>query len=104
MEGAAGGVTNPYLAARHTWNERYLTLATSIRNWQLIAAGLLLTTLGLGAGLVYVTSQQQVVPYIVEVDEAGSAAAIKELQPRPALGPLVVGGERQRSHTQSRPD
>ena len=102
MEGAAGGVTNPYLAARHTWNERYLALATSIRNWQLIAAGLLLTTLGLGAGLVYVTSQQQVVPYIVEVDEAGSAAAIKELQPRTALDPLVIAAQLKRFLTEIR--
>ena len=30
MEGAAGGVANPYLAARHTWNERYLSLRTAL--------------------------------------------------------------------------
>jgi type IV secretory pathway TrbF-like protein len=82
--------TNPYLAARHVHNERYLSLAKSVRNWQLIAGGLLLANVGLTGGLVYVTGKQQVIPYVVEVDEAGSAAAIKALQPRTALDPLVV--------------
>jgi len=30
---------NPYLAARYVHNERYLSLAKSIRNWQLVAGG-----------------------------------------------------------------
>src|SRR5438128_858208 len=102
MEGAAGGVTNPYLAARHTWNERSLALATRMRTWQVLAAGLFLTTLGLGAGLVSVTSPHQVVPYLVEVDEAGSAAAIKALQLRTALDPLVIAAQLARFLTEIR--
>src|SRR5437867_3757236 len=93
MEGAAGGVTNRYLAARHTWNERSLALATRMRTWQVLAAGLLLTTPGLGVGLVYITSPHQVVPYLVEVDEAGSAAAITALHPRTVLDPLVIAAQ-----------
>jgi type IV secretory pathway TrbF-like protein len=61
-----------------------------VRTWQQVAGRRLLTTLGLTEGLVYVTSTQQVMPSIVAVDEAGSAAAIKEHQPRTALDPLVI--------------
>src|SRR5438093_1116752 len=93
MEGAAGGVTNPYLAARHTWNERSLALATRMRTWQVLAAGFLLTVLGLGVGLASVTSPHQVVPYLVEVDEAGSGEAITALHPRTALDPLVIAAQ-----------
>jgi type IV secretory pathway TrbF-like protein len=87
---------NPYLAARLAWNERYMALARSIRNWQLIAGGLLLTTCGLSAGLVYVSSQQQVQPYVVEVDAAGVAKAVADLRPHAVLDPLVVGAQLRR--------
>jgi type IV secretory pathway TrbF-like protein len=87
---------NPYLAARLAWNERYLALATSIRNWQLIAEGLLLTTSGLSAGLVYVASRQQLQPYVVEVDAAGVARAVADLRPHAVLDPLVIGAQLRR--------
>jgi type IV secretion system protein VirB5 len=99
---SSGAELNPYVAARHVWNERYLSLAKSIRNWQVMAGGLLLSNLGLAGGLAYVTSRQQIVPYIVEVDEAGSAAAIKDLQPRIVLDPLVVATQLKRFLTEIR--
>jgi type IV secretory pathway TrbF-like protein len=81
---------NPYLAARHVHNERYLSLTTSIRNWQLIAGGLLLANVGLSSGLVFVTNQQQIAPYVVEVDAAGTAAAIRELRAEAVHDPVIL--------------
>lgn len=82
--------SNPYLAARHVHNERYLSLSKSIRNWQLLAGGLVLANLGLSGGLVSVTNQQQITPYIVEVDAAGVAVAIRELRAETVQDPLVL--------------
>jgi type IV secretion system protein VirB5 len=83
-------VANPYLAARHVHNERYLSLAKSIRNWQLVTGGLLLANVGLAGGLVSVTNRQQVAPYIVGVDAAGTAAAIRELRAEAVHDPLIL--------------
>jgi type IV secretory pathway TrbF-like protein len=87
---AATADHNPYLAARHVHNERYLSLAKSIRNWQLLAGGLVLANLGLSGGLVSVTNRQQITPYIVEVDAAGVAVAIRELRAESVQEPLVL--------------
>jgi len=51
---------NPYLAARHVHNERYLSLTKGIRHWQLMAAGELRAIIALVYGLVSVTSTQQI--------------------------------------------
>jgi len=83
-------VTNPYLAARHVHNERYFSLSKSIRNWQLMAGGLLLAVLALVYGLVSVTNRQQTTPYIVEVDAAGVAGAIRELRAETVQDPVVL--------------
>src|SRR5262245_29224403 len=83
-------LANPYLAARYVHNERYCSLTKSIRNWQLVGGALLLANIGLSSGLVYVTSKQQIAPYIVEVDAAGSAVAIRELRAEAVQDPLVV--------------
>jgi type IV secretion system protein TrbF len=82
---------NPYLAARYVHNERYCSLTKSIRNWQLVGGALLLANIGLASGLVYVTSRQQIAPYIVEVDAAGSAVAIRELRAEAVHDPVIVG-------------
>ena len=81
---------NPYLAARHVHNERYLSLSKIIRNWQLVTGGLLLANVGLASGLVFVTNQQQIAPYIVEVDAAGTAAAVRDLRAETVQDPLVL--------------
>src|SRR5215207_4220398 len=87
---AATDSHNPYLAARYIHNERYCSLTRSIRNWQLVGGALLLANIGLSSGLVYVTSKQQIAPYMVEVEAAGSAVAIRELRANTVQDPLVV--------------
>ncbi len=89
-------------AAAPFHHDRPLCLSRSVRNWQLAAGGLRLTTRSLTAGLVYVPSTQQIVPSSVEGDESGGAAAITELQPRTALDPLVIAAQLKHSLTEIR--
>ena len=59
---------NPYLAARHEWDERYGDLITRARNWRIACllsnAALLLSV----CGLVWVASGQHFAPYVVAID------------------------------------
>jgi len=97
MQTATNG-QNPYLADVHPdydaaqaySNDRYLRPAANAKNWRLAFFLLLLLCAGQTYALVVVTTRQQVVPYIVEVDEAGAARAIKELTPHPPLSPFVL--------------
>lgn len=84
------GVTPDYPAAAAFTNDRYMKLAASVRNWQLIAGGLLISSLTLTGGIVYVTSRQQIVPYLIAVDDAGSAAVVKELRASSVVEPRVI--------------
>jgi type IV secretory pathway TrbF-like protein len=84
------GVTPEYPAAAAVLNDRYRKLTTSVRHWQLMAGGLLLSSVAFAGGLVYVTSRQQIVPYLVEVDDTGSAAVVKELRASSVVEPRVV--------------
>jgi len=84
------GVTPDYPAAAAFTNDRYMQLAKSVHNWQLMAGGLLLSSLALTGGIVYVTSQQQIIPYLVHVDDTGSAAVVKELRASSVVEPRVM--------------
>jgi type IV secretory pathway TrbF-like protein len=66
---------NPYLEARREWNERYGTYIIQASNWRRIAVLSGITSLACVAGLVYVSSQTRIVPYVVEVDKIGDARA-----------------------------
>lgn len=89
---------NPYVtgvqpldnAAATFLNDRYLKIANNAKNWRLGFFGVLVVAGGLAGGLVSVTNHQQVIPYLIEVDEAGSARAVAELRARTVEDPLVV--------------
>lgn len=68
---------NPYVEARREWNDRYLELARERRLWQVATGAALLVLLVLAVGLVWLSVQHKIVPYIVEVDSLGAALAIK---------------------------
>jgi type IV secretion system protein TrbF len=68
---------NPYVEARREWNDRDLDLVRARRSWQ-VAALVELATIGvLSGGFVALSLQYKTVPYVVEVDALGAAAAIK---------------------------
>ncbi len=64
-----------YLKARQEWDERYADLVLGKRNWQLAAAGLMVITLVLAFGMVWLSTRSRFVPYVVEVDKLGYALA-----------------------------
>ncbi len=67
---------SPYLNGRAEWLERYGTYVKRTRNWQLIAFfSLIITALSITMNIVQ-TSQQKVVPYIVEVDKLGRFSVV----------------------------
>jgi type IV secretory pathway TrbF-like protein len=65
--------SNPYLEARREWDERYADLVLGKRNWQIAAGGLLLLSLILASGIVWLCNHSRYVPYVVEVDKLGYA-------------------------------
>jgi type IV secretory pathway TrbF-like protein len=46
------------------WDDRYASHVIAKRNWQIVAASALLLNLILGAGLVRLSSETRVVPYV----------------------------------------
>ncbi|WP_292894599.1 conjugal transfer protein TrbF [Nitratireductor sp.] len=66
----------PYQKAAQVWDERIGSARVQARNWRLMAFGCLLTTGGLGAALVWQSTQGTIVPYVVEVDRLGATQAV----------------------------
>jgi type IV secretion system protein VirB5 len=71
---------NPYFDGRREWNIRYGTLLKQVKTWKRITFISLFTTLASVAGLIYIGSQNKLVPYIVEVDRVGAVKAINYAQ------------------------
>lgn len=68
---------NVYLDARREWNERYGSYIAREGTWRLVALmSLIIGTVSVG-GVVYLGSQNRLVPYVVEVDTLGSAVAVR---------------------------
>ena len=66
---------NPYLAARHEWDERYGDLITRARNWRTMAMFCALATLVSNAGLSWLSVHSRIVPFVVLVDSLGRPLA-----------------------------
>ncbi len=60
-----------YLQARREWDERYGDLVLGKRNWQIMSAGLMLLSLILALGIVWMSARTKVIPFVVEVDKLG---------------------------------
>jgi type IV secretory pathway TrbF-like protein len=65
-----------YLQARREWDERYGDLVLGKRNWQITSAGLILLSLILALGIVWMSARTKVIPFVVEVDKLGYAITI----------------------------
>jgi type IV secretion system protein VirB5 len=68
--------TNPYLAARREWNERYGEYIAQARTWRVTALLALLVAAVSTSGLVWIASSSGIVPYVVKVDKLGAAVAV----------------------------
>jgi type IV secretion system protein VirB5 len=65
-----------YIQARREWDERYADLVLGKRNWQITSGGLMLLSLILALGIVWISARTKVIPYVVEVDKLGYAITI----------------------------
>jgi type IV secretion system protein TrbF len=74
------GEANPYLDARRSWNEHVGSVVSSRQAWQVTGMLSLLVALASVGGMVYIGSQSKFVPYVVEVDKLGQAAAVRSAQ------------------------
>lgn len=68
---------NPYLNARREWNERYGEYIVRERSWRSIALLSAVIALIAVSGMVWSSSQNKLVPYVVEVDKFGDAVAAR---------------------------
>jgi type IV secretion system protein VirB5 len=77
-KGKAGAALdgNPYLNARRAWNEHTGSIINSRQIWQAVSLMALMIALAAVGGLVFMSAQSRFVPYIVEVDTLGQAAAV----------------------------
>ena len=66
----------PYQKAAQVWDERIGSARVQARNWRLMALGSLTLAFGLTGGLLWLSVQSRVVPYVVEVDRLGQVRAI----------------------------
>jgi type IV secretion system protein VirB5 len=82
-------VANSYAEGWRAWDERYADLVVGKRNWQLAAGGLLVVSIILAAGLVWLSSHSRYVVYAVQVDKLGYA--LTQAQPlTPAAAPDMI--------------
>ena len=63
---------NPFLDARSEWNNVNGSVLASRQAWMVTAILALLVTFASVAGMIYVGSQSKIMPFVVEVDKAGT--------------------------------
>jgi len=66
----------PYQKAVEAWDRRVGAAAVQAANWRYIAFGAVAISLVLSGGMVWLSAQNRVVPYVVEVDKSGEPKAL----------------------------
>lgn len=72
---ALQGAYNPYLAARHEWDERYGDQITRAKNWRIMATLSGIVALVATSGLIWMSVHSRVVPFVVLIDSLGRPVA-----------------------------
>jgi type IV secretion system protein VirB5 len=70
-------VSNPYIDGHNEWQEMFGSYVSQAYMWRIIAFFALIITIMSVYGNIYQIKQTKVVPYIVEVNKLGEAAAVK---------------------------
>ena len=68
---------NPYLSARREYGDRYGAAVNETARWRQICFFLLMLCLAFGAMMIWLASQNKVIPYVVQVDKQGYSVAIR---------------------------
>jgi type IV secretion system protein VirB5 len=66
----------PYQKAAQVWDERIGASAAQAANWRVMAFGASIVSLCLAGGMIWLSSQSRVTPYVVEVDTQGQVRAV----------------------------
>lgn len=82
--------TNPYLDAKREWLERYGNYISQKRNWQIIAVLSVIISLICVIFLGYSTTQNKLIPYVIEVDKLGNTSKIGIVQNIDLKNPNVI--------------
>ncbi len=85
-----GEAENPYLAARRTWNDHVASQVAARRLWQLVAILALMIVMAAVGGIIQIGSQSKFIPYVVEVDKLGQAAAAGPLMAASKIDPRLI--------------
>jgi len=86
----AGENSNPYLAARRTWNDHIMSLVSQRQAWQLVGLMAMLIALAAVGGLIHTAQQSKFIPYVIEVDKLGRTVAAGQLQSSTKVDHRVV--------------
>ena len=68
---------NPYLSARREYGDRYGAAVNEAARWRQICFFLLMLCLAFGGMMIWQSSQNKVIPYVVQVDKQGYSVAIR---------------------------
>lgn len=66
----------PYQKAAQIWDDRIGSAAAQAANWRTLAFGACLVSLTLAGGMIWMSAQSRVTPYVVEVDGLGEVRAV----------------------------
>lgn len=78
--GQSSAPETAYSRAGQVWDERLGTARAQAFHWRSVAFSSLLLCAGLSTGLIWLSLQNHVVPYVVEVDRLGEARAVSEAE------------------------
>lgn len=82
--------SNPYIDGRREWNERYGSYIKRSYVMTIISIVTSLIALVSVSGVVYIGSQNKLVPYLVEVDKLGGTVATNRVEQINAINPKVI--------------
>jgi type IV secretion system protein VirB5 len=88
--GRKRGGENPYLNARRTWNDQAAANIASRQMWQIVGVLSLLIALSSVAGMIIISKQAKVIPYLVEVDKLGNLAGAGVAQQVGSVDPRIM--------------
>jgi len=88
--GGGRGAENPYLNYRRRWNDHTGSILSQRNMWMLFCMGSLMIALAAVGGLISVAQKSKFVPYVIEVDKLGQAAAQRPIQQTETVDPRVI--------------
>jgi type IV secretion system protein VirB5 len=83
-------IGSPYLLARKEWNERYGSYIAQARSWRNTAFVALLIAVIAVSGVIYLASQNKLIPYVVEVNGEGKTVQVYQSEKMQPLDERVL--------------